>query len=161
MFSTWINITQSSFAKHRDGLWPLSPPQPSSLNTHPGVKLDMMISEVFSNLMASVILCPLPTGSQCLPRAESTWSLTGLGSSHRAHRPMHGHIPWAHTHTQLPGSDNIDPKPFQALWSHAAHSAPPKYRVSFNPLCAGPRRLCQVPAKPIQDQAISHQEGIM
>lgn len=41
-------------------------------DTHPGVKLETMISEVFSNLKGSVILCPLPRGSQSFPRAGST-----------------------------------------------------------------------------------------
>lgn len=36
------------------------------------VKLEIIISEVFSNLKGSVILCPLQRGSQSFPRTGST-----------------------------------------------------------------------------------------
>lgn len=71
----------------------LLPFQPSSPDIPPGLKLEIMISEVFSNLMGPV----LPTGSQSFPRAGSVWSVTGLGTPHEAYRPVHGTSP-GHTH---------------------------------------------------------------
>lgn len=111
--------------------WVVASLSPPALfpNTHPGVKLEIMISEVFSNVMGSVILCPPLTGSQSFPRAGSIWSLTGLGSAHKAHGPLHGHVPWVQT--QLPGSDHIYPKPFgPMLVTVFPHSTEPALTLS-------------------------------
>lgn len=107
----------------------------------------------FCDFMPSTNRVSVPPNGRTHPEPNWPWQLTESTQSHAQSHPLGTHTAarlWQHRSQAFPS-------PLVTCRSRCS----PKVQSQFNPLCAGLRRWCQVPAEPVQDQAMSHWEGII